>query len=144
MNKPDKREGFVSKSAPLPDDEPAVVTGPVIDNEPPVVPEPPREPEPDKWPLKVRLLHKRVRNMQGEMISELTFREPTGGDINRLGNPCQVDQYGDVIIIDRKMMTMMAQLSGILQPFLELMDPRDYNSCAYRLRGFFIPNPASW
>ena len=141
MNKPDKREGFVvaNKAEPQRPDE--IETGPVIDNEPPM-PDP--EPVAETWPVKVRLLHKKVRNMRGEMISELTFREPTGGDINRLGNPCQVDQFGDVIIIDRKMMTMMAQLSGILQPFLEAMDPRDYNSCAYRLRGFFIPDPASW
>jgi hypothetical protein len=78
------------------------------------------------------------------MIKELSFREPTGGDINRYGNPCIVDQNGDVIILDRKMITMMAVLSGVLQPFLEAMDPRDYNSCAYRLRGFFIPDPAAW
>ena len=144
MNKPDKREGFVvNKAAPL-DDE--LKTGPVIDNEPILDPEPEPEPEPiaETWPVKVRLIHKKVRNQRGEMVSELSFREPNGGDINRIGNPCIVDQYGDVVILDRKMMTMMAQLTGIHLPFLEAMDPRDYNSCAYRLRGFFIPDPASW
>ena len=39
------------------------------------------------------------------------------------------------------MTLMMAALSGILPPFLERMDPRDWNSCAYRLRGFFLPDP---
>jgi hypothetical protein len=78
------------------------------------------------------------------MIKELTFREPTGGDINRCGNPCLVDSVGDVIIIERKMTQMMAQLSGVLEPFINAMDTRDWNSCAYRLRGFFIPNPESW
>ena len=141
MNKPDKREGFVTNATAL-DDE--TRTGPVIDSEPAVVPMPSLEPEPERWPIKVKLLHRKVRNMNGEMISELSFREPTGGDINRLGNPCHVDQNGDVIIVDRKMMTMMSQLTGIHQPFLEIMDPRDYNSCAYRLRGFFIPDPAAW
>ena len=137
MNKPNKREGFVSNAEPL-DDEAA--TGPVIDNAPPPEPE-----EKETWPVKVKLLHKKVRGPKGtELVSELSFREPTGGDINRYGNPCAVDQYGDVIILDRKMLTMMAVLSGILQPFLEAMDPRDYNSCAYRLRGFFIPDPAAW
>jgi hypothetical protein len=140
MNKQNKREGFVNNAEPI-DEAP---TGPLIENEPPVVPVPPDPEEKETWPVKVKLLHKKVRNMKGEMVSELSFREPTGGDINRYGNPCQVDQYGDVIILDRKMITMMAVLSGILQPFLEAMDPRDYNSCAYRLRGFFIPDPAAW
>jgi hypothetical protein len=140
MNKQNKREGFVSNAEPIG----GASTGPVIENEPPVVPVPPDPEEKETWPVKVKLLHKKVRNMKGEMVGELAFREPTGGDINRYGNPCIVDQNGDVIILDRKMITMMAVLSGILQPFLEAMDPRDYNSCAYRLRGFFIPDPAAW
>ena len=143
MNKPDRREGFIRKDEPL-DKEPAAETGPIIENEEPVVPVPKDPDEKEKWPIKVKLLHKKVRNMKGEMVNELSFREPTGGDINRYGNPCMVDQNGDVIILDRKMITMMAVLTGILQPFIEAMDPRDYNSCAYRLRGFFIPDPASW
>jgi hypothetical protein len=137
MNKQNKREGFVAVD---PIDE--ADAGPIIDNLPPPEPEP--GPVREKWPIVVRLLHKQVRGPKGDMVQELTFREPTGGDINRVGNPCIVDQYGDVIILDRKMMTMIAQLSGILQPFIEAMDPRDYNSCAYRLRGFFIPDPAAW
>lgn len=139
MNKPAKQDGFVKNAEPL--DETA---GPVIENEnaPPV----PAEPEvAETWPVRVKLLHKKIRGPKGvELVNELTFREPTGGDINRYGNPCHVDQNGDVVIIDRRMLTMMAVLSGVLQPFLEGMDPRDYNSCAYRLRSFFIPDPAAW
>lgn len=109
---------------------------------------PPPEPEPEpfkeEWPVVVKLLHKPVRNNKGELIHALSFREPTGGDITRNGNPVHVDQAGDVIINERKMSLMMAQLSGVLQPFLEGMDPRDWNSCAYRLRGFFLPDPAAW
>jgi hypothetical protein len=89
-------------------------------------------------------LHKAVRGPKGDMVKELSFREPSGGDINRYGNPCLVDQNGDVIILERKMTTMIAVLSGILQPFIEGMDPRDWNTCAYRLRPFFIPNPEAW
>jgi Phage tail assembly chaperone proteins, E, or 41 or 14 len=141
MNKPNKREGFVNDAEPL--DETSAASGPVIEHEQPPAPEQP--PEREMWPVKVKLMHKKVRGPKGiEMVDELSFREPTGGDINRYGNPCTVDQNGDVIILDRRMMTMMAVLSGVLQPFLETMDPRDYNSCAYRLRGFFIPDPAAW
>ena len=141
MNKPTKREGFVS-AEPLEEDG----AGPVIEAVAAPQPEPEPDPEPFKetWPIRVKLLHKRVRNMKGDMVDVLSFREPTGGDINRYGNPCTVDQNGDVIILDRKMTVMIAALSGILQPFIEAMDPRDWNSCAYRLRPFFIPNPAAW
>jgi hypothetical protein len=140
MNKPDKREGFVADTEPV---DTQRRTGPVIENEPPVAPAP-DGPVEETWPVKVRLLHKAIRGPKGEMVKELSFREPTGGDINRYGNPCFVDQNGDVVILDRKMTTMMAALSGVLQPFIEGMDPRDWNSCAYRLRGFFIPDPAAW
>ena len=141
MNKPHNKEGFVRDTEPLDGDAAA---GPVIENQAPPVPA--AEPEEvEAWPVRVRLLHKKIRGPKGvELVNELVFREPTGGDINRYGNPCHVDQNGDVIILDRKMLTMMAVLSGILQPFLEGMDPRDYNSCAYRLRSFFIPDPAAW
>jgi tail assembly chaperone E/41/14-like protein len=136
MNKPNNREGFVRNAEPLPETPSAT---PIIDNEPDDVVEPKKE----EWPVKVRLLHRGVR--QGaETVHELTFREPTGGDINRYGNPCHVNQDGDVVILERKMTTMMSALSGILPPFIEAMDPRDWNSCAYRLRGFFIPDPTAW
>jgi hypothetical protein len=137
MNKPNNREGFVKNAEPLP--ETPSNTAPIIDNEPDDV----VEQEKELWPVKVRLLHRGVR--QGaETVHELTFREPTGGDINRYGNPCHVNQDGDVVILERKMTTMMSALSGILPPFIEAMDPRDWNSCAYRLRGFFIPDPTAW
>lgn len=137
MNKPNTREGFVKNTEPLNDPGPAAT---IIDNEPDQVAE---EQPSEVWPIKVKLLHKSIRS-GADTVHELTFREPTGGDINRYGNPCHVDQNGDVVILDRRMLMMMAALSGVLPPFLETMDPRDYNSCAYRLRGFFIPDPTAW
>lgn len=111
-------------------------------------PEPPPAPEDEvvieKWPIVVRLLYKPVRNDKGDMVKELSFREPRGGDINRYGNPCRVNQDGEVVIDERKMTMIMAALTGINMPFLEMMDPRDWNSCAYRLRTFFLPDPRAW
>src|SRR5580765_5258008 len=124
MNKPNNREGFVKSAEPLPE-----TPGPVIDNEPALE----EQPKEETWPVKVKLLHRGVRK-GADTVHELEFREPTGGDINRYGNPCHVNQEGDVIILERKMTTMMSALSGILPPFIEAMDPRDWNSCAYRLR----------
>ena len=144
MNQPNKPEGFVKDAKPLAE-PPQIEAAAEEVSEMETVATPFADQQPvDIWPVKVKLMHKPVRNNKNILVHELSFREPTGGDINRYGNPCHVNMAGDVIILDQKMITMMAVLSGILQPFLEAMDPRDYNSCAYRLRVFFIPDPAAW
>jgi hypothetical protein len=130
------REGFIT-------DQPVVDLTP----EPPSLAEQePVEPEIqiEKWPITVKLLYRSIRTDKVQELRELTFREPRGGDINRYGNPVRIDQNGEVIIDDRKMTMIMAALSGINYPFLEAMDPRDWASCAYRLRSFFLPDPRSW
>jgi len=114
---------------------------------PPPEPEPPPaedEPFVETWPVIVKLLHRPGQNNKGEEIRELKFREPTGGDINRCGIPVRIDQNGDVIIVPQAMTLMIAALSGLLSPKIEALDPRDWNSCAYRLRGFFLPDPSAW
>jgi Phage tail assembly chaperone proteins, E, or 41 or 14 len=98
----------------------------------------------DEWPITVRLLHKKLRVSKTDERDELTFREPTGRDINNVGNPVRIDSRGEILIDDQRMLHMMANLSGILSPVLERMDPRDYASCAYRLRNFFTPNVEAW
>jgi Phage tail assembly chaperone proteins, E, or 41 or 14 len=125
---PRMKEGFVEEAEPVATPAPAPVSP--LDLE--------------QWPINVKLLHKSIRDNKGNQIKELSFREPTGGDINRYGNPVRIDQNGDVLIDEKKMTSIMASLSGILQPFIEQMDPRDWNSCAYRLRSFFLPDPAAW
>ena len=110
----------------------------------PVVEPPPAEDEGETWPVVVKLLHRKGQNNKGEEIDKLEFREPTGGDINRCGMPVRVDQTGDVIIVPQAMTLMIAALSGLLSPKIEALDPRDWNSCAYRLRGFFLPDPSAW
>lgn len=138
MNKPIKHEGFVTdeRQAPRPA-APAIeeTSGTASTLE---------EDLADEWPIKVKLLHRAIRNNKNEEVQEITFREPTAGDINRCGNPCRIDQMGDVQIDERKMTLVIATLSGILSPNIERMDPRDWNSCAYRLRGFFLPEVAAW
>jgi hypothetical protein len=102
------------------------------------------EPFKEQWPIVVRLIHKKIPNNEGEIIDRLSFRQPRGGDINRYGNPCRVNQEGDVVIDERKMHYIMAALSNVLPPLLEAMDPRDWNSCAYRLRDYFLPDLRAW
>jgi hypothetical protein len=92
----------------------------------------------------LKLLYRPIRNNKGEEIKEVSLREPRAGDINRYGNPIRVNQDGDVIIDERKMTYIIAALTDILPPFIEQMDTRDWNSVAYRLRRFFLPDPGAW
>jgi len=147
MNVKPTREGFV-EDEPVTDDQ---VTGATQAIEP-AEPEPPVEDIPD-WPMVIKLLHKPIQKNRNEMIDEITFREPTAMDIIRCGgNPCRIEitevSGGQVIynpvIDDMKMMRLMANLSGMLEPQLQKMDPRDYVSCAHRLRRFFLPEQGIW
>jgi tail assembly chaperone E/41/14-like protein len=141
MNKPE-REGFIT-------DEPVE---PIAAEE---APAPAPEPLADVWPLVIKLMHKPVQKSVAETVKELTFREPTAGDIMRAGgNPVRVEiaevQAADNRVVynfridDQKMMRLMASLSGVLEPYLMKMDPRDYNSCAHRLQRFFIAEQGMW
>lgn len=147
MNVNPKREGFVDDQA-KPEPEIIAPSGGKTRAMPPpeIEPSPAELPplEQDEWPIVVKLLYRPIRNNRGEDIKEVSLREPRAGDINRYGNPIRVNQEGDVIIDERKMTYMIAALSGVLPPFIEEMDPRDWNSCAYRLRRFFLPDPAAW
>jgi len=139
MNKPE-REGFVDDAEPI---EQVVAE-----------PEKPVEPQPDQWPMVVKLMHKPIqKSPMGDTVNELKFREPTAADIIRSGgNPVNVevaDITGNMVhynfkIDAAKMMRMMANLSGILEPYIQKMDSRDYNSCAHRLQRFFIAEQGMW
>ncbi|KYK50056.1 hypothetical protein A1D31_22350 [Bradyrhizobium liaoningense] len=147
MNVNPKREGFVDDQ---PKPEPEIITpsgGAKRAMPPPEIEPSPAELPPleqDEWPIIVKLIYRPIRNNRGEDIREVSLREPRAGDINRYGNPIRVNQEGDVIIDERKMTYMIGALANILPPFIEEMDPRDWNSCAYRLRRFFLPDPAAW
>lgn len=150
MNKPDMREGFQENEPFDDEDEPGTktieATAAVEDSvgiDADILPE---------WPMTIKLMHKPILKGREE-VSELTFREPTALDIIRCGgNPCRIEivdlPSGQVafypIIDDGKMMRLMANLSGLLEPQLQKMDPRDYNSCAHRLRRFFLPEQGVW
>jgi hypothetical protein len=152
MNIPPKREGFVGEK---PEQPPKTIDATPNQQEPKptrIMPPPEIEPSPadlppmwqDEWPLKVKLLNKPIHNNKGELIHEISLREPRAGDINRYGNPVRINQDGDVVWDERKMTYMIAALSDILAPFIEDMHPRDWNTCAMKLRNFFLPDPRAW
>jgi Phage tail assembly chaperone proteins, E, or 41 or 14 len=98
----------------------------------------------ESWPITVKLLYKPIRNDKGEQVNSLTFRQPRASEINRIGNPTRLLWDGEIVIEERKMTYIMAALSGVLPPLLDDMDPRDWNSCALRLRKFFLPDLRAW
>lgn len=150
------REGFVEparepvreapRAAPIepPKEEKAPRAAPPPHMEEPPGDQPSEVLRQEKWPVVVKLLHKPIPDNNGNMVNSLEFRQPRGGDINRYGNPCRINQEGDVVIDERKMHYVMSALCGVLPPLLEAMDPRDWNSCAYRLRDFFLPDLRAW
>ena len=147
MNKP-MREGFVAND-PVDDEATSTEAAVTQDIEPAESVEPPL---PD-WPLTIQLLHKPLQKGRGEEITEITFREPTAMDVIRCGgNPCRIEvteQAGGTVtyspvIDDARMMRLMANLSGLLEPQLQKMHPNDYASCAHRLRRFFLPEQGIW
>jgi len=153
MNKPE-REGFVGAEEIDDADEPQVKRSKLtIDETPTDTTEAAPAEDLPEWPMTIPLLHKPVETKPGVTVNELTFREPTAGDIMRAGgNPCKVEIVemggGRVTwqpqIDDIKMLRLMASLSGVLEPYLQRMDTRDYSSCAHRLRKYFLPEQGIW
>jgi hypothetical protein len=148
-----KREGFINET---PIEKP---TMPTIEataepqaERPRASPPPEMEPSPaeqpplvqEQWPLVIKLWNKPIRNNVGELVHELKLREPRAGDINRYGNPFRFNQESDIVCDERKMSFMIAALSGILEPFIEDMHPRDWATVTMKLQPFFLPDPRAW
>ena len=147
MNKP-MREGFV-EDEPVEDDpiETKKIESPPVED----LFDIDTEEIPD-WPMTVKLMHRPIMKGRDE-LHELTFREPSALDIIRCGgSPCRIEitemSGGQVVynpvIDDAKMMRLMANLSGLVEPQIQKMDTRDYTSCAHKLRRFFLPEQGIW
>lgn len=93
-------------------------------------------------PLVVKLRKPVIAN--GDEVNELRFREPTAGDIEKCGNPVSIDfMSGDTpkLSFDAKSMTqMMAMLAAVPPSTIRQMHPRDWNSAAWSLTSFFMPD----
>ncbi len=92
-------------------------------------------------PIVIKLRKSIIAN--GDEVASLTFREPTAGDIERTGNPVLVDMLsGDIpkITFDAKAMTQMMSLLATVPPStIRQMHPRDWNTAAWSLASFFMP-----
>jgi len=96
---------------------------------------------PEKW-IGILPLRKNVI-ANGESVAELKFREPTGGDIERVGCPIvlSVFEQQPKPIFDGPIMTlMMAHLATVPPSTIRQMDPRDWQNGAMMLFHFFVPD----
>ena len=79
----------------------------------------------------------------GEEVDQLKFREPTGGDIERIGNPIILSIFEAVPkpTYDAPIMAaMMAHLAGVPPSTIRQLDSRDWQNGALMLFGFFVPD----
>jgi hypothetical protein len=79
----------------------------------------------------------------GETVMEIRFREPTAGDIERIGNPITVALYENnpKMHFEAQTMTMMmAHLASVPPSTIRQMHPRDWNNGAWKLANFFMPD----
>jgi len=93
------------------------------------------------WDGKLLLRKQVIAN--GEPVMEITFREPTAGDIERIGNPVTMALFERPIMVhyDSAAMTgMMAHLAGVPPSTIRSMHPTDWNNGATMLALFFMPD----
>jgi Phage tail assembly chaperone proteins, E, or 41 or 14 len=79
----------------------------------------------------------------GDETRELVFREPTAGDIEYCGNPVDIDLAADPpkISFNAKSMTaMMSRLALVPPSTIRQMHPRDWETIAWKLAPFFLPD----
>lgn len=81
-------------------------------------------------------LRKPVTNLDGNTVSELRFREPTGGDIAFCGMPVLPN-----MTVDASAMTeMMARLAGVPPSAIRALPAKDWTTGAYKIFRFFTPD----
>jgi len=79
----------------------------------------------------------------GEMIKKLTFREPTGGDMQAIGEkwPVNIDWQTGVVTPNPEVMAgVMSVLAAVPPSTIKAMRGKDFSTCAHRLMGFFVPD----
>lgn len=78
----------------------------------------------------------------GDMIKQIKFRRPTGGDIMEIGEgyPININWQTGVITPNPPVMgMMMSKLAAVPPSTIKAMDAEDWATCAHALMGFFPP-----
>lgn len=102
------------------------------------------EPKPLAWKggKLVMPLRKKVQ-AHGEMLEALTLREPTGGDIERIGQPVIFNIFDPQPrpVYDTPVMTaMISHLAQVPPSTVRNLDPRDWENIALGMFYFFMPD----
>jgi hypothetical protein len=87
-------------------------------------------------------LRKPIQNAAGEQIKELTFREPTGGDMIEAGNPVIFNAFGEETTVsfnEKKLGAMISRLSNQPPSTIKNMSPKDFIDVGWLLASFFMP-----
>jgi len=100
----------------------------------------PAEAKKPEGPWIGKLPLRKAVNAHGDMVSELTFREPTGGDIADCGNPIVPGQTGRMQFDGPVMTEMMARLALVTPKTIRDLHPKDWTNGAYMIAGFFLPD----
>jgi len=79
-----------------------------------------------------------VANDDGEIVSELTVREPTGKDIRLCGYPLNV-MDGSGSFVEAKMSKMIAALAGIYPMTVDSLPLADWTNLAVAIASFLEP-----
>jgi Phage tail assembly chaperone proteins, E, or 41 or 14 len=78
----------------------------------------------------------------GEALTILKWREPTGNDIERAGNPIVMDSVSGggmrVTFDEKKMSAMICQLAAVPPSAVRQMVARDWNAVAFKVFRFFM------
>jgi hypothetical protein len=79
----------------------------------------------------------------GEMVKQITFREPTGGDMQLIGDkwPVNIDWQTGVVTPNPEVMgNVMSTLAAVPPSTIKAMTGKDFATCAHALMGFFVPD----
>ncbi len=94
----------------------------------------------EEWPLKVTL--RKPIMAHGDKLTVLELREPTGGDIERFGDPVWYDVQQNpprMHIHEANMAAMIGGLASIPPSSVKAMSPKDWKSIAWEIAPFFVP-----
>jgi hypothetical protein len=102
-------------------------------------------PQPDapvEEPVSLEHILQKPIQAHGEEVRVLRWREPTGGDIERAGNPVYLDFSGTnptITFNEKKMATMMSLLTQMPPSSIRQLTAKDWNAVAWKLFRFFTP-----
>jgi len=90
-------------------------------------------------------LRKPVHGGDGVEVNELKFREPTAADIERCGNPVNLDfmsgsETPKMSFDVKAMSAMMSTLAAVPPSSIKQLHTRDWNTAAWSLATFFLPD----